>query len=129
MGASGYQDGRYFYCGVVLDTEALGNVGSTKTHVAHVIPFHLNNQLKVLDRVWNLVNSCFECNMSKGGQVPVFQIVRRVHERNEYYISSNHPLKESIIKSTGVTEANRTDFFKRLHEDASKLLQPTWSDG
>ena len=123
---SGYQDGRCFYCGVVLDSESLNRSGPTKTNVDHVIPFRMNNQLKVLDQVWNLVNSCFECNSSKSGQVPTLEILERVSERNEYYINSNHPLKEAIIRSTGNSQKNRVDFINALHVKASELLKPTW---
>jgi 5-methylcytosine-specific restriction endonuclease McrA len=123
---SGYQGGQCFYCQTPLDSDALGSRDSSKTYVDHVIPYHLNKYLRVLDHVWNLVNSCFECNMSKGAKLPARRVIERVYQRNEYYINSNHPLKEAIINMTGTTAKKRVGFFNRVYGEGTELLPHSW---
>jgi 5-methylcytosine-specific restriction endonuclease McrA len=122
---NGYQDGKCFYCKVALDTTELV---TTHTRVDHVIPHSLGKYMTIdLDHVWNLVNACFDCNSSKSNNMPEYGFVRRVYDRNEFYIHSNHPLKDAIIRATGKTAAERAGRVRRAFEDAGKLMLTSWS--
>jgi 5-methylcytosine-specific restriction endonuclease McrA len=122
---SGYQDGKCFYCNVELDTIDLV---MTQTHVDHVIPYSLGKFMTTdVDHVWNLVNACSDCNLSKSNKMPEYGFVERVYRRNEYYIHSNHPLKDAIIRATGKTPAERQRTSKRAFDDAGKLMPTNWS--
>jgi 5-methylcytosine-specific restriction endonuclease McrA len=116
---SGYQGGRCFYCGVALDSEEL----DTRTNVDHVIPFQLAKYLvgQNIDHVWNLVDACFKCNSTKSARLPLFKFLDKLSQRNEYFIRSHHPLREALIRATGPTTKQRTDFITAVHSDASDL--------
>ena len=47
--------------------------------------------------------ACSECNgaAEKGAKVPSLPLLERLNKRNEYLISSNHPLKETIDQADG----------------------------
>jgi len=121
---SGYQDGKCFYCNVELDTLELV---TTKTHVDHVIPYSLGKLMETdVDHVWNLVNACSECNLSKSNKMPEYGVVERVYQRNEYYIHSNHPLKDAIIRATGSNPAKRASTVGAAFDDAGKLVPTNW---
>jgi 5-methylcytosine-specific restriction endonuclease McrA len=116
---NGYQDGKCFYCNVELDTP---DIIATKTHVDHVIPYLLDQHLSTdLDHVWNLVNACSECNLAKSKTMPQYSIVERVYQRNEYYIHSNHPLKDAIKAATGNTAAERRGTVRSAFDDAGQV--------
>ena len=122
---SGYQDGKCFYCNVELDTIDLV---MTQTHVDHVIPHSLGKFMTTdVDHVWNLVNACADCNLSKSNNMPEYGFVERVYQRNEYYIHSNHPLKDAIIRATGKTAAERVRTVRRAFDDAGKLMPTSWN--
>jgi 5-methylcytosine-specific restriction endonuclease McrA len=122
---SGYQDGRCFYCEVELDTPDLVTI---QTHVDHVIPYSLGRLMDTdVDHVWNLVNACSECNLSKSNKMPEYEVVEKVYRRNEYYIHSNHPLKDAIIRATGKTSAKRASTVRQAFDDARKLMPTGWS--
>tara|TARA_Y100000588_G_scaffold308368_1_gene332892 strand:- start:295 stop:1311 length:1017 start_codon:yes stop_codon:yes gene_type:complete len=125
---SGYQDGKCFYCNSELDTN---NKLAKQTHVDHVIPYRLqktiNSEVNVdVDLVWNLVNACSDCNLSKSDKMPNYDFVKRVYERNEYYIHSNHPLKDSIILATGKTPAERRSTVRRAFDVAGSYIRSSW---
>ena len=124
---NGYQDGKCFHCKVALDTTELV---TTHTRVDHVIPHSLGKFMTIdidLDHVWNLVNACFDCNSSKGNKMPEYEVVERVYQRNEYYIHSNHPLKDAIIRATGKNAAERERTVRTAFEDAGKWMTTSWS--
>jgi 5-methylcytosine-specific restriction endonuclease McrA len=122
---SGYQDGKCFYCKRELDTIDLV---TRKTYVDHVIPYSLGKFMTTdVDHVWNLVNACFDCNSSKLNKMPEYGFVRRLYDRNEFYIHSNHPLKDAIIRATGNTAAERAGRVRRTFEDAGELMPTNWS--
>jgi len=58
-----------------------------------------------IDGVWNLVLSCRRCNRGAGGKsnrVPTLRLLERLSTRNEFLISSHHPLREKIDFSRGL---------------------------
>ena len=101
---------------------------TTQTHVDHVIPYSL---AKVVDtdvhHPRNLVNACSECNLSKSNKMPEYGVVERVYQRNEYYIHSNHPLKDAIKAATGNTAVERRDTVQSAFDDAGKWMTTSWS--
>jgi 5-methylcytosine-specific restriction endonuclease McrA len=122
---SGYQDGKCFYCNVKLDTLELV---TTQTHVDHVIPYSLAKFMDTdVHHVWNLVNACSECNLSKFNKMPEYGVVERVYQRNEYYIHSNHPLKDAIIQATGSDPAKRFSTVRTAFDEAGKWMPTSWS--
>lgn len=92
---NGYQEGRCFYCGEVLDQNNI--------HVDHVIP----RTYIAHDKPWNLVLSHEFCNESKSDYLPSEYYIQKLVDRNERLISSNHPLSKKIIEDLGFTPQQR----------------------
>lgn len=126
---NGYQKGRCFYCfrELVIDDGDSSNVD-----VDHFLPLVLAQFSEFADLnlngVWNLVLACKQCNRGedgKGARVPEARYLERLHARNQFYIESHHPLRETLINQTGQNEAQRRDFLRIAHRDAFvRLLQP-----
>ena len=120
-----YQDGKCFYCNTQLDTTY---VVETKTQVDHVIPLRLQDRMmENLHHVWNLVNACADCNLSKSDRMPPSDTPRRLQARNEYYIRSNHPFKSAIENATGRTLGARQETIKQAFANAANLMPTRWS--
>lgn len=98
----GYQQGRCFYCGEPL----------FEIEVDHVIPY---SALKH-NQIWNLVLAHSFCNQNKSDNVPPLQFINNLIQRNEYFIASSHPIKNTIIELLGPTrslrEKNTLDSYK-----------------
>ena len=120
---NGYQKGACFYCGTTISVIS----GSTLlADVDHLIPHCLKNHLapKNLNGVWNLVLACKHCNRGQGGKsdsLPDIRFAIQLHIRNEYYITSHHPLRETIINQTGKTREDRRRFLDDVWNDAHSL--------
>lgn len=126
---NGYQKGRCFYCyrpiGTTAEAADLGDVD-------HLFPHVLQRRHLVsnLDQVWNLVLSCFECNRGKGGKfdsIPDKSYVARLQRRNEYLISSHHPLRETLIHQCGSNAQSRYLFLKSMFDLATSAHPGRWS--
>ena len=124
---NGYQKGKCFYCFCPISVRP----GSTiLAQVDHFIP-HILKQHGIewnVDGVWNLVLACAECNgmAGKGAKVPTSNLLERLNRRNEYLISSNHPLKETIVRQTGASGSERISFLQQIHTDARAHLIHFW---
>lgn len=122
---SGYQKGVCFYCFNPINLDDWSNVD-----VDHFFPHKLKQyHFKNVDGVWNLVLSCQSCNRGLGGKfdsIPKKHLLKRLHTRNEFLISSHHPLKETLISQTGSNEAKRKVFLNDYHKEAHKTLIQTW---
>jgi 5-methylcytosine-specific restriction endonuclease McrA len=111
---NGYQKGRCFYC--YRDISIIQGHEHT-ADVDHFFP-HILKQCdsdKPIDGVANLVLACQECNRGKGGKferLPSVNLVDRLFTRNEYLISSHHPLRETLIAQTGNTMNKRQGFLQ-----------------
>jgi 5-methylcytosine-specific restriction endonuclease McrA len=110
---NGYQKGKCFYCerDIIIDQGA-----ANSCDVDHFFP-HILKSFGIIDvdQVWNLVLSCKRCNRGEGGKferIAHVDFLYRLNRRNNYYVQSHHPLKETIIKQTGRTEANRREFLQ-----------------
>jgi hypothetical protein len=82
-----------------------------------------------LDQIWNFVLSCVDCNRGAGGKfdlspAPVY--VERLARRNDYFIESNHPIKETLIHQTGRTEAQRSSFLQSKLTLSTQNLPGSW---
>ena len=124
---NGYQKGKCFYCfGNIMQSE---NV--TDTDVDHFFP-HSLKQLGFGAQVygfWNLVLSCTACNRGLNGKfarIPSIRLLERLHKRNEFLISSHHPLRETLIAQAGNDVVARIGFFNHVHGRASATLFNPW---
>lgn len=82
-----------------------------------------------LDGVWNLVLACPACNRGEGGKfarLPATKYLQRLHERNEFLISSHHPLRETLMRQTGQTEEDRVRFLRETDLFAVNRLIHRW---
>jgi len=114
---NGYQKGRCFYC--FSELILLG--GGMNVDVDHFFPHKLKHQNKGLsvDGVWNLVLACQQCNRGVNGKfdrIPSMKLLKRLHVRNEFFIGSHHPLRETLINQTGKTETDRAKFLNDVYQ-------------
>ena len=126
---NGYQKGKCFYCyrEIVIDDSAPDSLAD----VDHFFPHVLKTEIPEvnIDGVWNLVLSCSECNRGVGGKfelIPKIKLLERLHARNEFLISSHHPLRETIINQTGATPEKRIGFLQRMDQKAINLIPTRW---
>src|SRR4051812_2089824 len=71
--------------------------------------------------VWNLVLACQRCNRGAEGKfarVPSLKYLERLHTRNSFLINSHHPLRETLINQTGLTEEQRRSFLQEQYRQA-----------
>ena len=127
---NGYQKGKCFYCfadiSIESGSEDLGDVD-------HFFPRKLiyYNIAHPIDGVWNLVLACQNCNRGAGGkfdQLPEKRFLKRLHARNDFFITSHHPLRETLIQQTGTTPKKRAKFLNDNYRAASTgaLINSSW---
>lgn len=128
---NGYQKGKCFYCFKPISIESKQE---NTCDVDHVIPMSIQYASSYdlqLNEVWNLVLACQGCNRwdkgGKAGNLPLKNFILRLHQRNEYFIESHHPLKENIIQRTGRNPEKRWDFLTKRYEYSSTIKKPNWS--
>ncbi len=63
----------------------------------------------------------------KSSRLPANALLERIHTRNEFYIASHHPLRETLIAQTGGTLDERIGFLRTVYQEAHSLLITTWS--
>jgi 5-methylcytosine-specific restriction endonuclease McrA len=125
---SGYQAGACFYCGTPI-TPLLGVENSAD--VDHYFPHMLMSRgvLLDLDGVWNLVLACPVCNRGTAGKfdrLPHGDFLETLWQRNERLINSHHPLRESIINTTGATAPARLAFLRSVQNRAIEHARAEW---
>jgi len=127
---NGYQKGKCFYS--FLDISIIQG-SSDICHVDHFLP-HVNKQTHYknganVNGVWNLVlsHSSMNSTKEKGAKVPHRKYLQRLFNRNEFYISSKHPLAETIINQTGETKAIRMGFLEKQYNLALDQSIITWT--
>ena len=119
---NGYQKGHCFYCFTPISI-----VGSDlSSDVDHFLPHTLMSRGLPfnLDSPWNLVLACSTCNRGAGGKfatLPHDRYLERLHHRNEFLIGSNHPLRETLMITTGNTEPARRAFLQEAMQLASQV--------
>ena len=127
---NGYQKGRCFYCNKFI---AVTSGSPYLCDVDHFFPEKLKKDPEKfghlnLDGVWNLVLSCKCCNRGPDGKLarrPSKNLLEKLHNRNEYYICSHHPIKETIKNQTGDTEEARIRFLQEVFDNAA-ILNKLW---
>lgn len=127
---NGYQKGKCFYCFKSIAIES-GNLNTCD--VDHFIPLSIqysSTQDLDLNGIWNLVLACQDCNRGenngKFARVPHDTLLERLFERNEYFIGSNHPLKETIIMKTGINSIFRAEFLRIIYNYAASIKGSGW---
>jgi len=124
---NGYQKGKCFYSFQDISI----NPGSEKIcDVDHFLP-RVNMQAHHLDGanidgVWNLVLADRSVNREKSARAPHPDYLTRLHNRNEFYIESKHPLAETIINQTGNTPEKRGAFLQRQYNLACSCSIHIW---
>jgi 5-methylcytosine-specific restriction endonuclease McrA len=119
---NGYQKGKCFYC---FDRISISSGAEDLADVDHVFPHKLHELIQAIDGIWNLVLACHNCNKGKGGKsgyLPAQHLVQRLHNRNEFLISSHHPLQQTLKLQTGKEEADRNKFLVDNYEVAKGRL-------
>ena len=73
--------------------------------------------------------SCKSCNRGENGKfakLPSIKLLERLNKRNEYFCSSHHPLRETIMSQTGNTIEQRKSFLQKCFNEAKGKLIHTW---
>jgi hypothetical protein len=73
--------------------------------------------------------ACKDCNRGIGGKfekVPTLKLLKRLHKRNEYFINSHLPLRETLINQTGKTEPLRKAYLQKQYDSARDVLIHQW---
>lgn len=123
---NGYQKGRCFYCYKPISLES-GD--ENLADVDHFIPWAARGEVANINGVWNLVLACKSCNRGEKGKfmrVPSAKLLRRLRDRNEYFITSHLPLRETLIRQTGNTTVRRDDFLAKIWNTARITLLHEW---
>ncbi|MDB4793009.1 HNH endonuclease [bacterium] len=126
---NGYQKGKCFYC---FGNISLLSNSSDLADVDHFFPHMLKPHGfgDSLDGVWNLVLSCQLCNRGAKGkffQLPALRFLERLHARNNFYIESSHPLRETLMAQTGNTDSERKQFLQDAYRLSKVLLVQNWT--
>jgi hypothetical protein len=125
---SGNQKGKCFYCCTSIQ---LTGQKLMRPDVDHFFPHVLKQHgfSAIVDGIWNLVLACKICNRGVGGKffsVPTARLLERLHRRNEWLVTSHHPLRETLIQQTGRTEIKRRAFLREFYAQAQTTLIHTW---
>lgn len=125
---NGYQKGRCFYC---FRNISLESFSADLADVDHFFPHKLIGCAvgKPINGVANLVLACKECNRGNNGKfdrLPSIDLLERLDRRNEYLIKSHHPLRETLMLQTGITETARRSFLQNAYSCSSVHLIMKW---
>jgi len=114
---NGYQKGRCFYCyrqiSVIHNSDNMADVDHFFPHILKKCDSN-----KPIDGVANLVLACKECNRGVKGKfenLPSLVFLERLFNRNEYLITSHHPLRETLIAQTGGTTQKRQNYLQEAY--------------
>lgn len=125
---NGYQKGKCFYS---FQDISVNSKSENLCHVDHFLP-HANKELHAsnganINGVWNLVLSDSGINLNKSARVPHRKFLDRLHNRNEFYIESKHPLAETIVNQTGKNKQQRIAFLEKQYNLALSQSIQDWS--
>lgn len=121
---NGYQKGRCFYCFRDISVEPGRD---DLADVDHFFPHMLKrcDSTKPIDGVANLVLACQDCNRGEDGKferLPSVDLLERLYNRNEYLITSHHPLRETLIAQTGNTSDKRQTYLQTAYNCSSLFV-------
>lgn len=115
---NGYQRGKCFYCGSPISLDAgSDNLCDVDHFIAHTVQASISKDINI-NGVWNLVLSCKSCNRGENGKfarLPDLYYLEKLYNRNEYFIGSHHPLRETLINQTGKNENARLKFLNDMY--------------
>jgi len=124
---SGYQKGKCFYCYKEISIEQ-GNENSCD--VDHFFPHILKDYgFFEVDQIWNLVLACKDCNRGTGGKfekIPDIKYLYALNKRNNHYIESHLPLRETLINQTGKGEDERKNFLQQMFDNSINHIPVKW---
>ena len=124
---NGYQKGKCFYSfqniSINCNSKNICNVDHFLPHINKIS--HSENGANI-NGVWNLVLSESSLNKQKSAKVPEKRFLNRLYNRNEFYISSKHPLAETIINQTGSSKEKRKIFLEKHYNLALENSIQTW---
>ncbi len=121
---NGYQKGRCFYC---FDRISIEPGDTALADVDHFIPWSVKHIIPSINGIWNLVLACQGCNRwQKSAQLPHLDFLYRLHARNEYFINSHLPIRETLIAQTGKSEAKRRAFLQDSYDRAKSQILHVW---
>jgi len=121
---NGYQKGRCFYCFCEI---SIISENQNMADVDHFFP-HILRQCdseKPVNGVANLVLACKNCNRGVGGKfekIPSLKLLERLFNRNEYLITSHHPLRETLIAQTGNSVQKREHYLQDVYNCSSLFV-------
>lgn len=126
---NGYQKGKCFYCNRHISVRPGDH---ELADIDHFFPHLLKKFMPStnFDGVWNLVLSCPDCNRGENGKferLPNIIFLEKLHRRNNYFIESHHPLRETLMLQTGKLEKHRTDYLRQMDNKAIQLLIHRWT--
>ena len=78
---------------------------------------------------FNPVLACQNCNRGAEGKfelIPSLVLLERLYTRNNFFIDSHHPLRETLIAQTGKTNKERISFLQNVYNLAITKLINTW---
>lgn len=119
---NGYQKGKCFYSFADISIEPGSN---NLADIDHFFPYMLKEHITNINGVWNLVLASQECNRGENGKfdrLPDVKYLERLHIRNEFLITSHHPLRETLIQQTGNTPQKRRTFLQSNYTTAQFAL-------
>ena len=125
---NGYQKSKCFFC---YDYISIVSKSENLCNVDHFFPHYLKtkNFSGYVDGIWNLVLACETCNKGVNGKfakLPTIRLLERLNKRNEYFCSSHHPLRETIMQQTGKTTDERRVFLQSTYTEAKEILIHDW---
>lgn len=125
---NGYQKGKCFYC---FDDISVESGSDYLCDVDHFFPHILQISIPQvnINGVWNLALSCTNCNRGENGKfakVPSIKYLERLSKRNEFLISSHHPLRETLMQQVGSTTEERHLFLTSMDKTAINHLIHRW---
>ena len=106
----GYQGNLCFYCAEKIEE---GNC-----HVDHVLPRRILQH----DQIWNLVLAHDYCNMSKSDKLVGDHFMKKLIQRNENIMGSNHPWKHKISSDLGRTKKLRASNLLKHYGNVKSVL-------
>ena len=125
---NGYQKGKCFFCfdyiSVLSNSPNLGHVDHFFPHTLKDKPFD-----GYVDGVWNLVLACRSCNNGANGKfakLPTINLLARLYKRNEFFCSSQHPLRETVMNYIGDSPNERKSKLNYYFNQAKSILIHTW---
>lgn len=127
---NGYQRGKCFYCGAPISVNSDSeNLCDVDHFIPHTLQQSVNDDLNI-NGVWNLVLSCKRCNRGENGKFAKLAIpdpyLQKLYDRNEYFIGSHHPLRETLINQTGMNAKSRLKYLNDRYNLALSMLLVPW---